>query len=176
MNPKKVTHFLTLIGSIYLVACSGSPPETVVAKQRFTVASESNHSIAAMKTVGTCSLENIVTIANNSTNFGTKNNYSVKKNIAYKLIGFATNSELSAVPKSIRMMLVGAETYSLNGTTGLERPDVATFFKSPSLTTAGYQIDADFNNVKPGEYVVFILETDAATPIACPTHQTVTVN
>lgn len=175
MNSKKIT-FITLIGSLYLVACGESPLGTVVAKQGFAVASESNQFIAAMKTVGTCSLENIVTIANNSTNFGTKNNYSVKKNIAYKLIGFATNTELSAVPKSIRMMLVGSQTYSLNGTTGLDRPDVAAFFKSPSLTTAGYQIDAEFNNVKPGEYVIFILLTDAAAPIACPTHQTVTVN
>jgi hypothetical protein len=99
----------------------------------------------------------------------------VAKGAAYKLIGFATDVEKGAVPKAVRMVLVGAQSYRKDFVAGLERPDVATYFKIPALGIAGYQLDVGFDHVAPGEYAVFILDLDGVDPLACPTHQTITI-
>ena len=171
---KKLTLCAFVLGCCaQLQGCDNSPSVPVAAKAQFSASKENSQSLAAMKAAGTCSLENVVTTADNSTNHGSKNNYAVRKGKAYKLIGFSTNVEKGAVPKSIVMLLVGAESYAINATTGLERPDVATYFKVPALASAGYQIDAGFDVVNPGEYADFVL--DEKERIACPTHQTITV-
>ena len=174
MKSKLMFFSIALIFCQFMAGCDERPAPTVSAKSQFGVTKENAQSVASMKAIGTCSLENVLTIANSSTNFGSKNNYAVKRGTAYKLIGFATNSETSTVPKSIVILLVGAESYGISATTGLERPDVATYFKIPALASAGYQIDAGFDAVNPREYAVFVL--DEKERIVCPTHQTITVS
>lgn len=176
MNRKLVYVFMILGGLLALSACSDRPSQGATPEQQFVISAENAQSIAALKVAGTCSLENIITVADNSKNDGAENTYKVKKDVAYKLVGFATNVAASTVPKSIRIILVGDDSYSKETTTGLDRPDVVTFFKNPSLTGAGYQLDAGFGNVKPGEYTVFIIDTNSPEKIACPTHQKIFVN
>jgi len=149
---------------------------SVPASAQFAEAKDTAESIKAMTETPTCSLENVVTLADNSTNSGdAPNSYKVQKGKAYKLIGFATNSQAGTVPKAIRLTLVGNKVYALDAVTGSERPDVGTYFKNPALATAGYQADAAFDDVAPGEYSVIAIETDGAAPVACPTHQIINV-
>jgi hypothetical protein len=183
MNTKFILIASTLIAVIALSSCGKEnvdPPviksSPVEIKNKFIVSDETIEKIAERKKFGTCSLENVVTIADNATNFGAKNNYTVKKDATYKLIGFVTDIEKQETPKTIRMILVGKNSYSFDGVAGLDRPDVATYFKVPALSTAGYQIDGNFSDVIAGEYSVYILNHDSAEHIACPTHETITVN
>jgi hypothetical protein len=151
------------------------PRAAVAANAQFAAAPETAASLQERKEVAACSLENVVNMADNSRNPGDKpNSYQVSKGRSYKLIGFATNVEAGTVPKSIRLMLEGSQTYAINAMTGSERPDVEKFFKKPELAGAGYQVDAAFDDVAPGEYSVVVLESDAS-PTLCPTHQTITI-
>jgi hypothetical protein len=167
-----------LVGSVSvcLVACSKASPDAVPGKEEFVTAKESLGSIETMRKIGTCSLENVVTVADGRTNFGGKNAYVVKRHTRYKLIGFATNSERSTAPKAIRLLLVGIEVYSIDAVTGFERPDVATYFKASAFRTAGYQVDAYFDSVLVGEYATFVLGLDGGEQVLCPTHKTITIS
>lgn len=142
---------------------------------QFASSDDSAKGIDARTPSPTCSLENVITIADNSLNPGdAPNTYSVDKGKLYKLIGFATDKEAGKVPKSFRMMLLGDHVYSIKGATGAKRPDVATFFKVPGFADAGYQIDAAFDDVEPGSYRVVVLR-DGQDDRACPTFQTLIV-
>lgn len=141
---------------------------------KFSAKNQAPAAIYEMKSHGTCSLENVITLSTNSENFGEKNSYNVNKGIAYKLIGFATNSEKGVVPKEIEIVLVGGGVYSLGASTGLERPDVAKYFNNSNFGSAGYQVDVMFDGIEVGKYAV--LAIDVASQSACPTHQTINVN
>lgn len=148
----------------------------VPATAQFSVGTETTDSLKAMTETAACSLENVISMADNSPNPGdAPNSYQAEKGKAYKMIGFATNKDAGTVPKTIRIVLAGAQIYGLNSVTGSERPDVANFFKVPAFSTAGYQTDAAFDDVAPGDYNVLVIETDGQTAVSCPTHQTITV-
>lgn len=130
--------------------------------------------LSALKKVGVCSLENVISVSDGSNHPGTSaNSYQVTRDAAYKLIGFATDKEAGRVPVKIKMVLIGARTFALDAVTGRDRPDVAKFFKIPALHDAGFQVDASFDQVPVGSYDVSILEMDSNT--ICPTHQTIKV-
>jgi hypothetical protein len=150
----------------------------VPAGAQFALDARTEQEIVAMKETAACSLENIVTMADMSTNAGSApNSYSVTKGKAYKLIGFATNKDTGSVPANIRLTIVGPKVYAIDTVTGSNRPDVATYFKVPAFANAGYQADAAFDDVEPGEYRVFAIEKSASgDAIACPTHQTLVMN
>ena len=168
-------------GTTSAPAAAGDAPAAAVrasvpAEAQFKAAADTAEALKAMTQTGACSLENVVNMADNSLNPGdVPNSYKVGTGNAYKMIGFATNVDAGTVPKTIRIVLSGAQVYSIDSVTGSERPDVATFFKKPALANAGYQADAAFDDVAPGEYSVLLIETDGPAPIACPTHQTITI-
>lgn len=149
----------------------------VPATAQFAPVTETAAAVRAAKEIGVCSLENVLSVADNATHPGSQpNSYVAGKGQAYKLIGFATNKETKTVPQQVRLALVGSDkVYGLATATGAERPDVAKFFSVSAFSGAGYQADAAFDDVAPGEYAVFVLEGDAAAMLACPTHQTLTV-
>lgn len=156
---------------LLLSGCSeneiGSPNESA----QFKVALEDQKRLEAIEKSGTCSLENVVTKTDGSTNYGDKNNYLVRDGVEYRLIGFSIIQSNMKVPSSIKIVLVGPKIYSLDIKGGLERKDVGNYFKNSNLNNSGYQADAGFNNVDPGKYEVILLNDG----FYCPTHQSVTV-
>ena len=124
------------------------------------------------------SLENVVDTATQTPSPGTEpNTYKVTRSAAYRLIGFSTDSEAGTVPSGIQLLLQGGgRAYTLPAQGGLERSDVAAFFKKPGLANAGYQADAGFANVQPGTYEVFAVNTFEGTRVLCPTHQSVIID
>lgn len=148
----------------------------VSADSIFATSTETVDSITAIQTSGVCSLENIVTIADNASRPGDKpNSYKVNKDESYRLVGFATNQDLGIVPADIEILLSGLKSYSIRLKTGGERGDVAKFFNNDNFANAGFMHDADFSNVDPGEYAVYVLEHDGGKKAACSTNQSITV-
>ncbi|GAB6195012.1 hypothetical protein [Lysobacter xanthus] len=158
---------------------TGAPaaPAAVPAGPQFAVASDAAD-LMALQARGTCSLENVVDLATQAPSPGNEpNTYSAKHDANYRLIGFATDSEAGAVPSKVEMLLHGeSQSFSLPASEGLERPDVAAFFKKPALANSGYQADAGFANVAGGRYEVFMVNTFGDQRVLCPTHQTLIVN
>ena len=56
---------------------------------------------------------------------------------------------------TIRLLLAGTSSYAISTPTGGARPDVASYFKVPAFANAGFQADAAFDHVAPGQYRVF---------------------
>lgn len=149
---------------------------SVPAGAQFAVATETPESLLAMTESAACSLENVMSIPDNGVNPGdVPNSYKTRKGKAYKMIGFAINKDSGTVPTTIRLVLVGAQVYGMNTVTGSERPDVGTYFNNSTFSNAGYKADAAFDEVVPGDYRVMVLKTDGATPVACSTHQTISI-
>jgi len=133
--------------------------------------------LQALAASGTCSLENVVNLSDNTPSPGTEpNSYVAARVVPYKIIGFATDSEAGTVPTTVHVYLHGKEvSYSLPAQVGLDRPDVAQFFKKPALAKAGYQADAAFDDVTPGVYEVSLIKGEGTARELCATHQLLTV-
>jgi hypothetical protein len=162
---------LTYFVFVLLSACGNSETGTSNENIQFKVALEDLKVLEDLQKSGTCSLENVVTKADGSSNFGDKNNYLVRDGIEYKLIGFSVLESSMRVPNSMKILLVGSKIYSLDVMGGLERKDVGRYFKNSNFDNSGYQADAGFNNVNPGKYNVIFLNDG----VNCPTHQTINV-
>lgn len=62
------------------------------------------------------------------------------------------------------LVLKGDKSYAIALTTGYPRPDVAEYFKAPSLATAGFAVRTGLESVAPGTYTVdFVMDRDGAT-------------
>ncbi|MFC0676869.1 hypothetical protein ACFFGH_03255 [Lysobacter korlensis] len=140
-------------------------------------ASTDTPALTALASRGTCSLENVVDTSTQTPSAGDEpNTYRAGRGATYRLIGFSTDSEQGAVPSEVQLLLHSAgQSYALAAQGGLERQDVASYFKKPGLANAGYQADAGFANVVPGRYEVFAVNTFGSDRILCPTHQAIIV-
>jgi hypothetical protein len=162
---------LTYFAFLFLSACGNSETNTLNESIQFKVATHDLKALEDLQKSGTCSLENVVTKADGSSNFGDKNNYLVRDGVEYRLIGFSFLQSSMRVPNSMKIILVGSKIYSLDVIGGLERKDVGRYFKNSNLDNSGYQLDAGFNNVNPGKYDVIFINDG----VYCPTHQTISV-
>lgn len=158
-------------------AADGNAPPAAPTGPQFAAADDAG-ALAGLEARGTCSLENVVDTATQTPSPGTEpNTYKVTRSAAYRLIGFSTDSEAGTVPSGIQLMLQGGgRAYTLPAQGGLERSDVAAFFKKPGLANAGYQADAGFANVQPGTYEVFAVNTFDGARVLCPTHQSIIID
>jgi hypothetical protein len=148
----------------------------VPADAQFASEDTSLADVQSMKEIATCSLESALDLASGAQSAGSApNSYLVARGTHYKLSGFATNKDAGSVPANIRLLLVGAQSYAIAAHTGADRPDVASYFKTPAFAKAGYQADAAFDDVAAGDYEVFAIMGEGNDGLACPTHQTLTV-
>lgn len=133
--------------------------------------------LLALESKGTCSLENLVDMATQAPSAGAEaNTYRAARGATYRLIGFSTDSEAGTLPGTVEVLLHGPATaYTVAAQAGLERKDVAEFFKKEGLANAGYQADAGFANVQPGRYDVYAINTFGDARVICPTHQAIVV-
>lgn len=144
--------------------------------QQFVVSSDSPEALTSSKQFGVCPVESMVSLADSvSGSAASGNAFTVQRGKPYKIIGWAINKESSTVPGHIKIVLAGDKLYERAVSTGLSRPDVVDFFKTPGFGTAGYQIDARFDSVPPGTYRLFVLDTTKQPNLVCPTQQTLTV-
>jgi hypothetical protein len=118
----------------------------------------------------TCSLEGVFAIATQTRYVAEGAAYSVPKDLAYKLIGFGTRKAAGSTlgPFSLHLASVAA-VYTVQGQTGLERPDVVAYFNSPGMLGASFQVDVDLKGVPSGDYAVYLKPSTGPT---CPTHHT----
>jgi hypothetical protein len=80
-----------------------------------------------------------------------------------RLVGWATDDVNSgSIPPVVGIELAGRKSAYAMGARVTKRQDVADTLKIPLLATAGYDVDATFNDVPAGEYTVNVLQVNAA--------------
>lgn len=149
----------------------------VVPGAKFQPAQETPEAIAAALSGGVCSVENVVTVPDETASPGTRpNTYKASRDVGYRLVGFAVNKDRGTVPATVDLLLSGVNSYRVPVQTGRPRGDVADFFKNPAFAKAGYMVDVAFTGVQPGEYAVYFVETDGQARAYCATNQSISVN
>jgi hypothetical protein len=160
-------------------ACRERPKQTqadVSSDRQFAVTSESPGSVLGLKSFEVCSLENIRTVSDNSSNPGdAPNSWSIERGQAYEVSGFAIDKARGKVPRTIRLVLVGKRVYALSVKTGLERPDVGKYFARQEFSRGGYSSIVAFDDVEAGDYQVLVSQSDENSALICRTFQTITI-
>jgi hypothetical protein len=123
--------------------------------------------IQASALVGTCSVENVVALSDMTPQTAVDNTYTATSGSSVKLIGFAADTQKGQPLGRFSILLAGAQVFAVNATTTFDRPDVAEYFKKPSLLQSGFQIDVQLQGIPPGDYSFFMSKPDG--PV-CPTH------
>lgn len=181
---RPATLALALGAALALAACGKSeapmaaapamPPIASVstAKPFQLVAGQNLPGLEALPTIGTCSVEGVAVLPSGNAQASVKNIYSAAADADLKFIGFATNKDKGEPLARFNIILTHGQTYSVAAESGLERPDVADFFKKPGLLKSGFQADVSLKGIPAGEYVIMLREGDG--PI-CPTHQKIKI-
>ena len=145
------------------------------AQNQFTEAGNSPATIAEMRQAGTASLDSVTPAGTAGAQQPPLEAFRVTKGKLYRIDGYAINKDAGTVPPTIRIMLVGDSAYELIAKTGVDRGDVADYFKNTAFATAGFSTEAAFDNVRPGTYTVFAVEGDGSAMVSHPTHKTISV-
>jgi hypothetical protein len=87
---------------------------------------------------------------------------SVDRRTAKRLIGWAADGVTGTVPPVVVIELSGKQSYYLKAVRLTKRPDVVVVTKVPALINSGYDAQALFRAVEPGEYAVRVLQVSAA--------------
>lgn len=105
---------------------------------------------------------------------GVATDISISKPGAHVFRGFLIG-EANEAPGAFSILLKGAKSFEIPVSTGALRPDVAEFFKNPSLLTAGYEFSTTLNAVSPGTYAVWMLIRHDGRTYFCEAGKTITV-
>lgn len=143
----------------------------------FQSAEATPDAIAAALTGGVCSVENVVTVPDETASPGDRpNTYKATRDVGYRIVGFVVNKERGTVPANVELVLSGVNSYRVPVQTGRPRGDVADYFKNPAFAKAGYMVDVAFSQVQPGDYALYFAENENGTTSYCATNQSITVN
>lgn len=130
--------------------------------------------IDAALNAGACSVENIVSVVDEVAAAGAApNQYRVRRDRGYRLVGFVVDKEGGTVPTQARLVIAGTQAYSVPLPTGRPRGDVADYFDIPEFAESGFMEDVAFARVAPGEYALYV--HDPAAGWFCTTSQSVAV-
>lgn len=156
---------------------AAEPAAPVVPGEQFQAAQETSEAISAALTGGVCSVENVVTVPDETPSPGDRpNTYKATRDKGYRMVGFAVNKDRGTVPATVDLVLSGVNSYRVPVQTGRPRGDVADYFKNPAFAKAGYMVDVAFTGVQPGSYAVYFAETDGTTRSYCATNQSITID
>lgn len=156
---------------------AAEPSAPVVPGEQFEVAQDTAEAINAALTGGVCSVENVVTVPDETASPGDRpNTYRAARDVGYRLVGFAVNKDRGTVPATVDLILSGVNSYRVPVQTGRPRGDVADYFKNPAFAKAGYMVDVAFTQVQPGSYAIYFAQTEGAVRLYCATNQSITVN
>lgn len=124
--------------------------------------------IDGMPAIGVCSVENVAIHPALTPQSPVDNVYKAPAGSTVKFIGFATDQPKGIPLPTFTLLLVGQQVWGASGQTGLDRPDVATYFKKPALAPAGYQLDVSLSKLPAGRYQMWLRTSEG---VLCPTHQ-----
>jgi hypothetical protein len=148
----------------------------VAPDQQFAISPESAATVLGAPQFDVCSLENVRSVSDNTSNPGdAANSWKIGRGEAYEVSGFAVDKAQGIVPQTIRLLLVGKSVYAVTTKTGVERPDVAQYFTWGSFLRSGYSCQVAFDDVAPGEYQMLVAQAEGSRILVCRTFQTVTV-
>jgi hypothetical protein len=130
--------------------------------------------IEAALNEGTCSVENIVAVVDESPASGAAaNQYRVARDRGYRLVGFVVDKAAGTVPAQAQLILAGAQAYFVPLPAGRPRGDVAEYFDVAAFAESGFMEDVAFARVAPGEYAFYVY--DPSSGRFCTTSQSVAV-
>jgi hypothetical protein len=90
--------------------------------------------------------------------------------------GWAVDPGNGRVPDSVTLLLQSAESaYSATFPGGLDRPDIAAAFHTPSLQYSGFDLVADVGKMTPGSYKAYLLEHFGSQSLFCTTPKTLDI-
>lgn len=171
---------LAITSSLVFAACSPSEPQPTAASSAKASASAPTISAAqqlpdqtlsalrALPVRTVCSVEAIASIPGGSPQPAVNNTYAATPDGNVKLIGFATDVDKGEPLSRFTLLLAGDQVYGVQAAAGLERPDVAQYFKKPGLLMSGFQADFSLKGVPTGEYSIMLRADEG---VICPTHQ-----
>lgn len=94
-----------------------------------------------------------------------------------KFNGWAADATQGTLPREVFLELEGTQKMWVRAVTGAIRPDVATHFKNPSITNAGWNAFANLSTLPAGSYtlrIVQIMGDNSET--LCETQRKLTLN
>jgi hypothetical protein len=178
MKRYPISRAIALAALLGFNACKERPTDlaSIAPEKEFAPSGETAQNVAAIPESGICSLESVLTSADNTSNPGdVPNSWTVGRGELYRLYGFVINKQQESVPARITLLMVGARVYQRDAATGSPRPDVAAAYNLPAFAKAGYECETGFDAVAPGKYEVFGVHTAGDRRLVCRTFQTITV-
>lgn len=128
--------------------------------------------IETLPAIRVCSVENVAIHPALAPQSPVENLYRAPLGATVKFIGFATDQAKGQPLSNFTLLLVGEQVYGAAGQTGLDRPDVAAYFKKPTLAPSGYQLDGALSKLPAGRYTLWLRSAEGAI---CPTHQSLQI-
>ena len=93
-----------------------------------------------------------------------------------KFEGWAANGAAGTTPEAVYIALEGPAQAYIKANIGLNRSDVATAFKKPSVTNAGWIAFADLSALAAGSYKIKVIQTAAAAGLVCEIKSVIVIN
>jgi hypothetical protein len=93
-----------------------------------------------------------------------------------KFEGWAANVAAGTTPEAVYIALEGPAQAYIKANIGLNRSDVATAFKKPSVTNAGWIAFADLSALAAGSYKIKVIQTAAAAGLVCEIKSVIVIN
>lgn len=178
-------HHRLLIASALavLTGCSQTPNESATSSQvqaaNPAAAAGVSHIIAKHKldasisSDGHCAIDEINNIALSDAS----PSVTIKTGQSLTAGGWAVTNALEA-PAKLTLLLTkidGAETYGIEGETGVARPDVAKAMNSDSASTSGFNIAGSLGSTPAGQYKISLLTDTADKFELCGTKREITI-
>lgn len=89
--------------------------------------------------------------------------------------GWAADTISKSVPRTVKIVLKGAQDYAVDAATGYSRNDVAKAQKQPAFATSGYQLRADLSAVPAGGYLLVLFYDTHGEHLTCDPKKSLTV-
>jgi hypothetical protein len=178
----KISSWFTLsaIAMFATSACRERPKQTraeISADRQFALTNESASVVLGLNAFDVCSLENVRSVSDNSSNPGdAANSWDVVKGQSYEVTGFVVDKARGKVPPTVRLLLVGKKVYALTAKIEVDRPDVAQYFARQDFLRSGYSTIVGFDDVDPGEYQLLVNENEGGSALVCRTFQAITIH
>jgi hypothetical protein len=99
---------------------------------------------------------------------------SLDKSTAHVFRGWALGED-KRVPKAVNFVLKGTDSFEISVKNGVDRPDVGSYFKDPSLNGAGFNFSTTLNAVPAGVYHVLLITQLEGVSYSCETKKNITV-
>lgn len=100
--------------------------------------------------------------------------FSVTNQVSGELVGSGWIADLTNGVTSDRVTLLvqsGSDSYAASMQGGVERPDVASYFKKPGLIRSGFLLNIHDAALKDGLYDVFVAQQDGDGRLICRTNR-----